>query len=205
MKNFALVALMLTIPASILAGWFNEPTPAYKQVPKEARIYLQDRNLKDLKQVQELFKAGDIIDYVNLDRNELEVFPEELLSLKGLKWLRLNDNKLTQIPTLDNLVNLRKIYLRDNNLTAVPEGLKNLPRLTDIDLSGNSKIKEVPEWLAKKEGLEHLSFSRTSIIRLPEDLSAWKSLKSLQLGELNMSLNEMARIRAALSETAIVF
>ena len=205
MKNFALVALMLTIPASILAGWFNEPTPAYKQVPKEARIYLQDRNLKDLKQVQELFKAGDIIDYVNLDRNELEVFPEELLSLKGLKWLRLNGNKLTQIPALDNLVNLRRIYLRDNNLTAVPEGLKNLPRLTDIDLSGNSKIKEVPEWLAKKEGLEHLSFSRTSIIRLPEDLSAWKSLKSLQLGELQMSLNEMARIRAALSETAIVF
>ena len=205
MKNFALVAFMLTIPASILAGWFNEPIPAYKQVPKEARIYLQDRNLKDLKQVQELFKVGDIIDYVNLDRNELEVFPEELLSLKGLKWLRLNGNKLTQIPSLDNLENLRRIYLRDNNLTAVPEGLKNLPRLTDIDLSGNSQIKEVPEWLAKKEGLEHLSFSRTSIIRLPEDLSAWKSLKSLQLGELQMSLNEMARIRAALSETAIVF
>ena len=79
-----------------------------------------------------------------------------------------------------------------------------MPNLTDIDLSGNP-IREVPEWLAKKGGLENLSFSRTLVTKLPDDLSAWKGLHSLQLGELKLSLQEMKRIRAALPDVAIVY
>jgi hypothetical protein len=41
--------------------------------------------------------------------------------------------------------------------------------------------------------------------KLPENLEAWKSLQSLQLGELDISSEEMARIRKALPKTAIVF
>jgi hypothetical protein len=64
----------------------------------------------------------------------------------------------------------------------------------------------VPVWLAQKKGLENLSFSNTGIVRLPDDISAWKSLKSLQLGGLKFSPSEMARIRKALgTDVAIVF
>lgn len=205
MNSRYLALALLTIPAALAAGWFGEKTPAYKTVPKEARIYLQDKGLKDLKGALALFQAGDEIDYVNLDRNELEVFPEELASLSGLKWLRLNDNRLAKLPDLSRLVNLRRIYLRDNNFAEVPETLKDLPSLTDIELSGNYKIKEIPDWLAKKEGLENLSFNRTSITSLPEDISAWRSLKSLQLGELKLSRDEMKRLRRVLPDTVIVF
>ena len=102
------------------------------------------------------------------------------------------------------LANLRRIYLKNNRFTSVPETLKDLPSLTDIDLSGNP-ISEVPAWLAQKTGLKNISFTRTMIQKLPEDLSAWQTLQSLQLGELNLSAEEMARIRKALPKTAIVF
>ena len=187
------------------AGCFNEPEPAYRTVPAESRLYLQDRGLADLKS-SDLSKVGD---YLNLDRNELTNV-DEVASLAGLKWLRLNSNRLSSLPDLKALVNLRRIYLKDNRFTTVPETLRDLPSLTDVDLSGNP-IAEVPEWLAKMERLENLSLSRTRITKLPADLSAWKSLKTLQLGDLRLSPEEMARIRAAFDPgndplgTAVVF
>lgn len=190
---------------ALIAGCFDEPVPARDTVPEGSRVYLSDRGLTDLSSVREEFKAGEKIDYVNLDRNALETFPLELVSFTGLKWLRLNSNRLAQLPAdFANLKSLRRIYLRDNRFTSVPEALKDLPRLTDIDLSGNP-VTEVPEWLAAKKGLEALSFSRTAIKKLPADLSAWRSLKQLQLGDLSLTAEEMARIRKALPKTAIVF
>ena len=181
------------------AGCFNEPEPAYKSVPAESRVYLSDKGLADLAKV-DLSKVGD---YLNLDRNALTNV-DPVAKLEGLKWLRLNDNKLNALPDLKALVNLRRIYLKNNRFTSVPETLKDLPSLTDVDLSGNP-ISEVPVWLAQKMGLKNLSFTRTLIHKMPDDLSAWQSLQSLQLGELNLSAGEMARIRAALPKVAIVF
>lgn len=189
----------------LLSGCFDEPVPARDVVPEGSRVWLGDRGLKDLSSVRDSFASGEKIDYVNLDRNELEEFPSELSALTGLKWLRLNSNRLSSLPQgVAGLKKLRRIYLSDNRFQEVPDALKDLPRLTDIDISGNP-VKEVPQWLARKEGLEALSFSRTLVKKLPEDISAWKSLKQLQLGDLDISPSEMARIRAALPKTAIVF
>ena len=181
------------------AGCFNEPEPAYKSVPAESRVYLSDKGLADLAKT-DLSKVGD---YLNLDRNALTNV-DPVAKLEGLKWLRLNDNRLSSMPDLKALVNLRRIYLKNNRFTSVPETLKDLPSLTDIDLSGNP-ISEVPAWLAQKTGLKNLSFTQTQVKKLPDDLSAWQTLQSLQLGELNLPAEEMARIRATLPKVAIVF
>lgn len=188
---------------ALVAGCFDEPVPARETVPPEARAYLNDRGLNDLRGASSNLSYGVGIDYLNLDRNQLTNV-DEVVSLTGLKWLRLNGNRLSALPDLSSLVNLRRIYLRNNLLPSVPATLESLPNLTDIDLSGNP-IREVPEWLAKKGGLENLSFSRTLVTKLPDDLSAWKGLHSLQLGELKLSLQEMKRIRAALPDVAIVY
>ena len=189
--------LLPVLAALCATGCFNEPEPAYKSVPAENRVYLSDKGLKAVPAVNA--KA----DYLNLDRNELTNV-DAVAKLEGLKWLRLNDNKLAALPDLKGLVNLRRIYLKNNRFAAVPETLKDLPALTDVDLSGNP-VKEVPAWLAEKKGLKNLSFSRTQITKLPENLEAWKSLQCLKLGDLSIPAAEMARIRSALPNVAIVF
>lgn len=144
--------------------------------------------------------------YLNLDYNELTNV-DAVVSFTGLKWLRLNGNRLSALPDLSALKRLRRIYLKGNAFTSVPEALRPgaLPALDSIDLSDNP-ISEVPEWLAQREGLAHLSLSNTDIVRLPDDLSAWKSLKSLQLGGLRLKdLAELKRIRDALPSTTVVF
>lgn len=187
MRKYAAIALAAALSA--VAGCFDEPEPAYKSVPAESRLYLNGKGLGDLRST-DLTKVGD---YLNLDRNVLTNV-DPVAGLTGLKWLRLNDNRLSSLPDLSKLTGLRRIYLRNNRFIEVPEQLKELKSLTDIDLSGNP-IREVPAWLGKLTGLENLSLSRTQITALPEDISGWKSLKSLQLGDLRLSPGEMKRIR----------
>lgn len=191
------------IVAVASAGCFDEPSPAYKTVPEGARVYLHGRGLKDLSAHRDALKP-EIVDYLNLDRNELEALPGEVASLVRLKWLRLNYNRLSSLPDISALKGLRRIYLKGNRFTAVPPTLKNLPSLTDIDLSRNP-LTEVPQWLVDKKGLENVSFSETGITKLPDDLSGWRNLSTLQLGGLRLSAEEMARIRAQLPNVAIVF
>ncbi len=190
---------LLATALAVIAGCFNEPEPAYKSVPAESRLYLSDKGLSDLS-ATDLTKVGD---YLNLDRNALTNV-DPVAKLTGLKWLRLNDNRLSSLPDLKELTLLRRIYLRNNRFEKVPETLKDLPALTDIEFSGNP-IAEIPAWLATKRGLKNLSFNQTRVTKLPEDLSAWATLQSLQLGELNLSAEEMARIRKALPKVAIAF
>lgn len=201
MRIPAAITVLLT-GAGLLAlvGCFKEPVPAYKTRPAGAELRLNDRGLKTL---DAKFDPGVLV-YANLDRNSFEEFPARLLMCTKLKWLRLNGNQLSTLPDLATLKDLRRIYLKNNRFAVVPPALKDLPSLTDIDLSGNP-IREIPEWLAKKRGLKNLSFSRTGITRLPEDLSAWQDLSSLQLGDLRLPAGEMARIRKALPEVAVIF
>ena len=197
--NFTLLVAL----CAAVGGCFDEPEPAYKSVPAECRVYLDGKALKSVDWADAAFAAGERIDYLNLDRNQLESV-DGVERLVGLKWLRLNGNRLTKLPDLRALVSLRRIYLRDNRFDSVPDTLKDLPSLTDIELSGNP-IKEIPSWLLEKKGLKNLSFNRTRITALPPDLSAWSSLQSLQLGELSLPDVEMARIRKALPNVTIVF
>ena len=212
------------------AGCYDNPVSGSAQhlLPAEKRVYLKNvgigrltadvvyekglvydtslwTNLSFRVSLEEFKSAGmKSVDYLNLDYNALTNV-DGVVGFTALKWLRLNSNRLSGLPDISGLSDLRKIYLRNNRFASVPEILKKLPRLTDIDLSGNRQLREVPQWLAERPGLEHLSFSSTSLTRLPDDISAWKSLKTLQLGDLPLSKEEMERIRAALPDTAVVF
>ena len=196
--------ILCAVGASALAaGCFNEPVPAERVVPKEARVYLTGKGLSDLS-AQRAVLRPEVVDYVNLDHNSLTNV-DEVASLENLKWLRLNDNRLTRLPNLSKLVKLRRIYLARNQFAEVPAELKELPQLESIDLSDNP-IAAIPAWLAEKKGLLHLSLNRTRIRKLPADLSAWQTLKTLQLGDLTLEdPSDYARIRAALPNTAVVY
>ena len=223
MSSKHVITLMSLGAILALGGCYQEPVSAEKSVPPEHRVYLKNLRLETLR-VQDVYEHGKVfgggwtnlssivsefkpesLDYLNLDYNILTNI-SEIGAFKSLKWLRLNNNRLSALPDLSALASsLKRIYLSSNRFTEVPESLSALKNLTDIDLSGNP-ISQIPEWLSQMENLEHLSFSRTKIKSLPKDLSKWVSLRTLQLGELeNFSKEEMDRIRKALPKTAVVF
>ena len=223
MGNFPKVTAYLAV-FTALSGCFKEPVPAYKTVAPETEVYLKEASLSKFTK-DALFNQGRVyiqdsgwtnlsariqaldpktITYLNLDRNAISNV-DELVEFSSLKYLRLNNNKLSTLPDLSALKNLKNLYLRGNDLSEVPAFLKDLPELAIIDLSDNRKISDIPDWLARKGGLKHLNLSGTSIKSLPKDLSPWKSLSTLQLGDLNLSEDEMRRIRKDLPATTVVF
>lgn len=204
-------------------------TLTIEAIQKDGLVFVDERAGLDTKARYEMEREGRVSDaggyytnlsarvatfvpnsltYLNLDYNHLSNI-DVITAFTGLKWLRLNENRLQKLPDLAALENLQALYLRGNALTdeALAETFRAdvMPKLDRVDLSGNP-ITVVPPGLAERKGLSHLNLSNTKIRELPEDLSPWQSLKSLQLGGLDrMSGEEMTRIRTTLSETAVVF
>lgn len=176
-------------------------TPAL--LMRDGKVFLENGSWTNLSSVVEKFEPS-MIEYLNLDRNAFTNV-DCLAVFTSLKWLRLNGNLLESLPDLHNARNLKRIYLAGNRFKEFPGGLEDAKRLTDIDISGNP-VSEIPGWLARREGLEHLSLNGTRIKKLPDDLRPWRSLKSLQLGDITeMSAEERRRVRAELPGTAVVF
>ncbi len=159
-----------------------------------ARLWLADNRLTALPKTA---SAWTNLEYLNLDRNLLAALPD--LSRTRLRWLRLNGNRLTALPTLPDTV--ERLYLADNRLAAVPRKPAALRHLT---LAGNP-IAAVPDDLGA--GLEWLDLSRTRLTALPRDLSAWRTLKLLNLAGCPLPDAEKDRIEAAFDpdKTTILF
>lgn len=89
--------------------------------------------------------------------------------------LRLRNNKLTSIPQLSFMKNLRRIYISNNQITTIPN-LSALYQLVDLYII-NNKLTEIPT-IVNKTTLEFLTCSNNHITELP-NLSDLKNLKSL--------------------------
>ena len=153
-----------------------------------ARLWLADNRLTALPKEASGWAS---LEYLNLDRNLIATLPD--LSRTRLRWLRLNNNRLTALPALPGTI--ERLYLADNRLTAAPAKPAALRHLI---LAGNP-IAAVPDDLGA--GLEWLDLSRTKVSRLPADLTPWRTLKVLNLARCPLSPAEKDRIEAAFDTT----
>lgn len=92
--------------------------------------------------------------------------------------LRLRNNKLTSVPQLSNMKNLRRIYVNGNKITSIPD-LSDLYQLIDLSI-GNNKITSVSN-LVTKTTLQFFNCAENAITEIP-DLSALVHLKTLSVG-----------------------
>ncbi|XWS69510.1 hypothetical protein CRYUN_Cryun04dG0184800 [Craigia yunnanensis] len=93
-----------------------------------------------------------VLEYLNLTGTLDE---ESLDQLDQLRVLSLKGNSLSgQIPDLSGLVNLKSLYLNDNNFTGeFPESVSGLHRLKIIVLSGNQISSHIPPSLLELKRL----------------------------------------------------
>ena len=74
---------------------------------------------------------------------------------------------------LDELYNLKKLYLSNNKLSEVPKELGQLINLRFLHLSTN-KLSEVPKELSQLTNLRHLGLSNNKLLEIPKELRCRK-------------------------------
>jgi internalin A len=92
--------------------------------------------------------------------------------------LKIRNNKLTSLPQLSYMKNLRRIYINGNMITSIPN-LSALYQLIDLFI-GNNKITSI-SGLETITTLQYFNFAGNKVTTVP-DLSALVNLKTLSVG-----------------------
>ena len=98
--------------------------------------YLATNDLNNIIKLEMFNPSINKLQKVNFTANNIELIPEIINSMKELKILILNNNKIQKISNIENLIKLEKLELRGNKIAKI-EGLNNLKNLTKITLSCN--------------------------------------------------------------------
>ena len=162
---------------------------------------IKEKNYKDFIALLQ-FDPNTIYE-VNLWKSGLTEIPKEILLFKNLKVHNLEDNDLSKadFSILNHLPGIRKLNIRECNLTEIPSSVFSLTNLEELDIYLN-KISELPEELftltnlrglqiggnylkslssniSKLANLEWIEFSSTQIWRLPDQMTKLKSLREI--------------------------
>lgn len=112
--------------------------------------------------------------------NRLTEIPPEVFEMTWLEVLKLRGNPIKHVPErLRRLVNLTEVDLGFTDLTELPRVLRRLPRLSVLELSG---LKfPMPPWLFDLQGLRRLSLSHTGLTEIAPEIARLGRLRSLNL------------------------
>ena len=135
--------------------------------------------------------------------NNLSRLPKSLQNLECLTTLDLIKNGLSEwlekdrndaFETIGNLPVLTDLYLGDNGLVTIPEGVCNLTELKMLSLRWNP-LKKLPKSMEKMVDLETISFEEAPLHLSAEEaqpffqrLGALPNLRTLNLSETGLSI-----------------
>lgn len=101
---------------------------------------------------------------------------------EGAERLVLSHKGITQLPEqIGQLVHLRTLDLRDNQLTTLPEQIGVLPKLSELWLARN-EFTTLPEPIRQLSTLRWLTVEGNHLERLPRWIGELKQLRELFLG-----------------------
>jgi len=148
--------------------------------------YLTLMKLLDINKPEEEFLSLTSLEvyYKNID-----ALPNEIGDMINLRFLYLNDNRITSIPPdIGKLVNLIHLDFSYNSLTSIPKEIGNLKNLKKLILTGN-KIKELPEEIGSMTELKILSLQNNQLTSIPDTI-----VKLTNLSELHLSKNKIKKL-----------
>lgn len=130
------------------------------------KIDLQRNRLKDIRGISRLVNLTEL----NLSRNELSSFPEEIAKLYHLKKLYINQNIIKSIPdqVFSHLQHLEFLKLSTNRLSELPSDINQCVSLTYVNVS-NNYLKDL-QALVGLPKLQELHVENNRLTDLPEEL-----------------------------------
>ena len=118
-------------------------------------------------------------------------FPFEvtLPQFRHLQVLKISTEGIRTIPEgIKDLENVTRLWLVYGDLEGFPSAVCQLNKLTQLNLNGNKKIKEIPPGACgKMKRLRELSMDGCGLTCLPEDLDQMVNLDTLNLADNSLS------------------
>lgn len=117
---------------------------------------------------------------LNVSGNCLSIVPNSLCELDNLLTLNLIGNDFETLPDFSGFVNLHELFISNNKLTQLPDGLTSLAQLLIIQADHN-RIAVLPESINELTHLKELHLSDNLLTELPLSLILLEKLKLLNL------------------------
>jgi Leucine-rich repeat (LRR) protein len=132
-------------------------------------------------------------------------FPSEIVQLKSLTSLDLNENQLTGLPPeIEQLKSLTNLSLGENQLTSLPPEIGQLKSLTNLSL-GENQLTSLPPEIGQLKSLITLDLNKNKLSSLPLEIGQLKNLTSLNLNGNPIPEAEREKIRKLLPKCKIQF
>jgi len=165
--------LLICAVVTLVGGCGGKPLISDPIVEKAIREELK-------KPTGELTKADlEKVTLLILSYTELTEVPKELENLTQLRKLYLWNNKLTDVKGLEKFTKLERLNLSGNQLTELPKGLEKLTQLRSLHL-GSNKLTDVKD-LEKLTQLTTLSLNANKLTDVPKELAKLTQLRKLEL------------------------
>ncbi|MBD81085.1 MAG: hypothetical protein CL840_19355 [Crocinitomicaceae bacterium] len=137
-------------------------------------------------------QSKELVHRLNLSRQELKSFPQEIFQFENLQYLVLNENEIEQIPLRSNqLNNLVYLSIKNNKIREIEIPDNCLTQLKELHLDFN-QLLEFPELNNELMELTTLSLNYNYITQLPPNQI---SLSRLQ--HFNMDANPLRNAEQA--------
>ncbi|XP_062979334.1 volume-regulated anion channel subunit LRRC8E [Elgaria multicarinata webbii] len=170
---------------------------------QKLRIHNDGTKLMTVNNLKKLFSVQE----VKLINCNLERIPHAVFSLVNLQELDLRDNQLNTIEEVISFQHCRKLAclkLWYNHIASIPEHIRKLKSLEQLDLSHNrieafpsqlcscskvtfldlshNKIQVIPSEIGSLEHLQYFAISHNAVKELPDEIFKCKKLKILKAG-----------------------
>lgn len=142
---------------------------------------------------------------LDLSKKKLKTFPQEIFLMINLNELKLEKNKLTEIPTqITGLRYLQRLNCSKNRIEKFIPEICRLTNLVELDLSENY-IGQIPDDIRKLKELRKLVLWSNLLHYFPTTLGQLEKLEELDLLHNEMNVHEQDRLKNLLPNTYIHF
>ena len=163
-------------------------------------IDLQNIDLKynRIEKIPEKINTLINLKYLNLHNNQIKEIPYNFgITLKNIISLNLDQNKISNIDNLRNIIALKELYLSNNNIKDI-SSLSILINLHTIFLSKN-KINEIPEKIYDLVNLQCFIISHNRLTSLSNNIGNFINMREFsccdnQIVNLPISIINMRNI-----------
>jgi Leucine-rich repeat (LRR) protein len=162
--------------------------------------------MKGCTNIHEAMKDPESVIKLDLSKNKLKDFPEDIRKLTNLQYLDLSKNKITSIPSwIGELKDLQFLILSKNKIDSLPPEFGDLTHLKYF-IMNRSELTRLPHTIGNLKELRYIDLWDDNISSFPYELkNISDNLQTLDLRDVLVNNASQAFLKSILPTTNIFF